>query len=223
MKKIFLVLIFFTSLYFVFSEIDYEPKVGDNILLIFHTFKHGMLNDAKDFFQNSFVSNLKNPGVIKNILYLENIEDNEIVMITFTTFPANNDSDLSKDFYYKEVKSKVKAQTMSASFRLLTVCNEKYEPKIGDTVVIWEYNYKLDSVDKAIESFDKIIYPILSKEKQTKKSYLLSHAKLNVYAGITMYNGVSDDIIIMRDKIKELDPFFKRKSSLIVYKVIDVN
>ena len=214
MKNMIIIIFLFILTFNFFSNENYYPKIGDNVILVFHLIKRGRLNEAKEFFNNTFLSNLKDPAAIKKILFLENLDDNEIVIIAFSRLEKNENTDLSKDNYNKEVKSLFIADTTSASFRLLTNNDESYNPMFGDIVAIWEYNYNAKNVEDAVKIFNKDIFPVLSNEECTKKSYLLTYRKLGVYAGITMYSGRSEDYNLIKENIKKLNKFFWRDSNL---------
>jgi hypothetical protein len=221
-KRIILLLFLFVNIPFYCQE-KYKPEIGDNVILVFYLIKQGTLQEAESFFNNTFIDNIKNPESIKTVLYLKNIDSDEIVIISFCKLNQNLNSDMSKDHYNKEVKSVLKSDSMSISFRLLTVNAEKFNPKLSDVIVIWEYNYLSKSLSHAINLFNEKIYPLLQEENYTKNSYLLLQKKLNIYAGITIFSGKNEDSIRVKESIKKADKYFWKNASSKFFKIIKID
>jgi hypothetical protein len=223
-KLIFAVITVFTlSLPYLCSETAYKPEIGDNVIMVYNVLKCKSLEEARDFFIHKFIMKFKDPLIFKNTLYLGNTAENEIIIITFCK-PANNiEADLSDDFFSKDKKVQLIANTVVVSFRLLTLNNENFVPGTGDYAAIWEYNYKAKSIASAVKSFNDKAYPLLKDYKNTRNSYLLYQNKLNVYAGISLFRGSPDDFEVFSNKIKQLDKFFWRNSAMKIYKILKVD
>ncbi len=219
------ILFFFLIIFFhisIYAKNNYQPEVGDNIILVYNILKNNTLQEAQEFYKIFFISKLKNPKIIKNTLYLENTEAKEIIIITFCRLTKNYSPNLSEDFFDKEIKKNFKSNTITISFRLLTLNTEIYDPKKNDIIIIWEYNYRIKNVEEAIKTFDNDIYPILVEGDYTKNSNLLFNKKLGVYAGITIFTGLQNKIEIVKKRIKKLNKYFWKKSSVKVYRIIKV-
>jgi hypothetical protein len=206
----------------VFCAGQYTPKLGDDVILVTHKFKKGKLKDAREYFTGTFLNNLKDDNIIRDTLFLENENEDELVIITFAS-PTKADLNFSDDFYNHEIKSKIIALTSTFSFQLMSVNDEKYNPKVGDSIIIWEYNVKMKNMDDAALHFKNKVYPLLAKDEYSRDSYLLAFRTIGILVGITMFTGQSEETRQVKEKLKELNIFLEKPAKSKTYKLIALN
>jgi hypothetical protein len=105
----------------------------------------------------------------------------------------------------------------------MTVNDEKYDPKIGDNVIIWEYNVKAKSFSDATSHFNNIVYPVLAKDKYSRDSYLIAYQIANMLVGITMLGGDPGESDAVIEKLKEVEKFLTKPAKSKTYKLIALN
>jgi hypothetical protein len=223
MKHLFIFILFFTLTVSLFADGTYTPKPGDDVILITHKFNKGELENARKYFTGTFLTNLKDDKIIRDTYFLENTDLNELVIITFASPGEANLNLDNDDFYIKNLKSKAAAFTSSVSFKLIAVNDELYQPKLGEYVMIWEYNLNAKSFSDAGEHFKNKIYPLLAKDKYSRDSYLIGFKIMNIMVGITMFNGNYEDTADVKKKFGEISSFFSKPVKSKSYKMIGLN
>jgi hypothetical protein len=220
-KSLFLILAFLFFMNLMLCA-DYIPKIGDDVILVTHKFKKGKLKEAREYFTGTFLTNLKNDNIIQDTLFLDNETEDELVIITFAS-PTKADLNFNDDFYNHEIKSKLAAMLSTFSFQLMSVNDEKYNPKAGDSVIIWEYNIKMKNINDAAEHFKNKVYPLLAEDEYSRDSYLLAFKSIGILVGITMLSGNPEETKLVKEKLKELDQYLDKPAKSKTYRLIAVN
>jgi uncharacterized protein (UPF0333 family) len=223
MKYLFTVIFIFVIAVSLFSGGAYNPKPGDDVILITHKFNKDELDNARKYFTGTFLTNLKDDKIIRDTYFLENTEINELVIITFASPGEANLNLDNDDFYIKNIKSKVAAMTSSVAFKLIAVNDEQYQPRLGEYVMIWEYNLKAKNFSDAGEHFKNKVYPLLSKDKHSRDSYLIGFKMMNIMVGITMFNGNYEETAEVKKKFDELTPLLDKPVKSKSYKMVGLN
>ena len=142
-----------------------------------------------------------------------------MLVLSFVS-PEKEKTDFDDDYISKEYKSTVMAVTSTLNFQIIAINDEKYTPKVGDKMILWDYYIKNNKTEEVIYQFKNVIYPILAKDEFSKDSYLVLQKTINKFVGITFLTGKYKESKMVSEKLKEVYKYFEKAPKLKTYDII---